>query len=190
MQPENGLLVIAVCTPPDLPRNQIRQRVRLALRQALGKLLHCTPAAIELYSQAGQAIRLLQPQCNIGLSVSHERGLSLAAINLNGAIGVDLMTLASVPTTQEIHILALEYLGNQVAEMLALLSREQQSLAFAQAWTEFEARLKCMGENLSEWNLAAATRRAACTSRLVQMTETYVATVALKDYADKTAINQ
>jgi 4'-phosphopantetheinyl transferase len=162
------------------PRAAARQQVRLALREVLAAHFSCSPAEIELFSQPGQALQLGGAQHNIGLSVSHEPGMSLAAIHLNGAVGVDLMAIGSIPPTSEIHALAHDYLGLRIAQPIADLPNEQQGKAFAEAWTEFEARLKCLGENLTEWNPAKEKKLATCTKHALQTPDGYVGALACK----------
>ena len=84
------MLVIRLAT--DGERASARAQVRQAVRQALCAWLALAPDQIALTSTPGQAPRLvLKGARTAGLSVSHEAGLSLAAINLHGRIGVDLM---------------------------------------------------------------------------------------------------
>jgi 4'-phosphopantetheinyl transferase len=87
-----------------------------------------------------------------GLSVSHEQGLSLAAIAPQGPVGVDLLAVTAVPDADECLRLARDYLGSHTAQALAALPATQRTMAFARAWTAQEARLKCMGLGLDEWS--------------------------------------
>lgn len=183
IKPDRGVLVLAVRTPLTMPRAEARQKIREALLEVLAAQLACSPAEIELFSQAGQALQLLWPERNIGLSVSHEPGMSLAAINMNGPVGVDVMATNSTPATNEIYTLAADYLGCRIAEHLARLPSEQHSKSFSEAWTELEARLKCRGEPLAEWAPAKEQWLAACTSRTLQTPDGYVGTVAFLDSA-------
>lgn len=152
--PENGLLVIALRTSPNMQRAEARQLVRVAIQEVLALLLHCDVSEIDLLSQVGQAVKLLNKNRNIGLSISHEVGLSLVAINMHGSIGVDLMAINSVPDDAELRTLAIEYLGVNVAERILREPIESHKEAFAMAWTEFEASLKAKGEALTEWSAA------------------------------------
>jgi 4'-phosphopantetheinyl transferase len=152
--PENGLLVIALRISPNMQRAEARQLVRVAIQEVLALLLHCDVSEIDLLSQAGQAVKLLNKNHNIGLSISHEVGLSLVAINMHGSIGVDLMAINSVPDDAELKTLAIEYLGVNVAERILREPIESHKEAFAMAWTEFEASLKAKGEALTECSAA------------------------------------
>ena len=178
---DQRLIVIAVRTLPTTFRFQARKLIRIAIRQVLAKKLNCQYAEIELISHLGQSLKLSQPRQNIGLSVSHESGLSLAAININGSVGVDLINIKTIPNKSEIDTLALEYLGAELAEYLSHLSCEEQNHAFAQAWSEFEARLKCQEKSLTEWIPSSALQRNTLAVRSLSLPESYIGTVVFSD---------
>jgi hypothetical protein len=46
---------------------------------------------------------------------------------------------------------ARDYLGPEAARKLAARSEGERDAAFAHAWSEHEARLKCLGLQLAEW---------------------------------------
>lgn len=175
---DNSLLVIALRTTPSIPRAEARLQIRAALKEALALLLTCSTADIKFLAQPGKALRLLKQKQNIGLSISHEVGISLAAIHINGAVGIDLMALNSTPASKEIHTLATDYLGRKIAQQLACLPDNQQAKGFAKAWTAFEAGLKCSGEQLIEWNEATENRLAQFTCRDLILPDGYIGTVA------------
>jgi 4'-phosphopantetheinyl transferase len=179
---EESLLVIAVKTPPTTLRDKARQLVRLAIRQVLAEKLSFPLADIEFISEPGQALKLLQPKQNVGLSVSHESGLSLAAINMNGKVGVDLLAINNSLTKNEIYSLSTDYLGHQKAEYLSSLPMNKQNYAFAIAWTELEALLKCKEENLIEWCPSREKRLDNFSTRTLRVPEGYVATVAYLEH--------
>ena len=181
MPAKQNLIVIAVRTVPTSLRLQARKLIRIAIRQVIAKKLACPYAEVKFISELGQSLKLAQPRQNIGLSISHESGLSLAAINMNGKVGVDLIDIKSIPNSNEIDTLALEYLGAEVAEYLSHLSVEEQSRAFAQAWTEFEARLKCQEKSLTEWIPASALQLNTLAVRSLSMPESYIGTVVFSD---------
>ncbi len=175
---DSGLLVLALRTSPNITRTEARLQIRIALQEALALLLACSSAEIELLSQPGHALKLLNPKLNVGLSVSHEIGLSLAAININGALGIDLMSLSSTPASNEIQTLATDYLGNEIAQQIAGAPTNRQANDFTKAWTAFEARLKCGGEVLAEWNEATEKRLAQYRCRDLILPDGYIGTVA------------
>ena len=178
---DQSLIVIAVRTLPTTIRFQARKQIRIAIRQVLAKKLICQYAEIELISHLGQSLKLSQPRQNIGLSVSHEIGLSLAAINMHGNVGVDLINIKTIPNNHEIKTLALEYLGAEVAEHLSNLSRAQQKYEFAHAWSAFEARLKCQKKGLSEWTALSALQLNTLSIQSLNLPNDYVGTVAISD---------
>lgn len=174
-----GLLVIAVQTLANMPRAEIRLHVRAALQEVLAIILDCSSTEIELISNPGEALRLLHPQHNIGLSISHETGMSLVAINISGKIGVDLMALNSSPSIEEIDALATDYLGGEVAEYIKQLSVESKKISFTRAWTELEARLKCREQTLTEWHLTKKTLLAECITISLTLPAGYIGCLAV-----------
>ena len=173
-----SLIVIAVRTLPTTVRSQARKLIRMAITQVLADKLSCSYTEIKLITQPGQSVKVSQPRQTIGLSISHEPGLSLAAINMNGKVGVDLIDVKSIPNDHEIYKLALEYLGTQVAEYLSLLPSELQKHAFAKAWAEIDERLTCQGESLDEWTASSALQLKTLTIRHLKLPDGYVGTVA------------
>ena len=176
-----SLIVIGVFTPPTILRAQARKLVRIAIKQVLAAKLACPVTEIKLSTQAGQGLKLLQPKQMIGLSVSHESGLSLIAINMNGKVGVDLINIITIPNINEIDALANDYLGVKTAQHLFNLQPEQQSMAFAIAWTEFEAHLKYQEKNLSEYDSANILQTSNVIARQLTMPEGYIGTVVFSD---------
>ncbi len=166
-----------LATPETTQRASARLMVRQALRETLALLLPTDREALSLISAPGQPIRLEPPWTGVGLSVSHEPGLSLIAIHLAGPVGVDLMRVASAPADS--NALARDYLGPGAAAALAKLPAEQRQCAFAQAWTRLEARLKCLALELREWTPEFEVRLAACSVAELAMPAGWVAAVAI-----------
>ncbi|HAT33617.1 MAG TPA: hypothetical protein DCW29_23085 [Janthinobacterium sp.] len=161
--PRDGVLVIGVATAAGAGRDLARRAIRLALPQAMAHCSGLAPERIALRCAPGRAPRLLlggEGGAEAGLSISHEDGLSLAAVNLHGAVGVDLMRAQDLHDLPDWRQLAIDYLGMAVAKALADVAPGGRALAFARAWTAREAELKCRGLALSEWTpLAPACRR-------------------------------
>lgn len=174
-----GILVIAVKTLATLPRAEIRLQVRAALQEVLAIILDCVSTEIELIANPGEALRLLHPKHNIGLSISHEIGLSLVAINMNGKIGVDLMALNSSPSMEEIDALAIDYLGGEVAEHIKQLPAEAKKIAFTSAWTALEARIKCREQALTEWRPVKVNLLAECITSNLTLPAGYIGCLAV-----------
>ena len=159
----DGVHVVSVQTEGGTRRDRPRAQVRQAITQVLSELLQVPASAISVQSAPGQAPRIVvrasaSDERHIGCSFSHEAGLSLAAINLHGAVGVDIMRLADVADWQAV---ARDYLGPQVSAALLARPAADRPRAFAQAWAVHEARLKCLGQQLTEWRPAASSTPAS-----------------------------
>lgn len=144
-------VVLCITQPPGTMRPAARASVRLALRAALGAWLNCPATAVVLHSSPGTSLRLYHPAHHVSLSVSHEEGLSLAAIAPGCAVGVDLLATTALPDSAECLRLAQDYLGPDATQQLAARPESQRAVAFARAWASWEAQLKCAGMGLIEW---------------------------------------
>lgn len=172
--------LVAVPTPHTSLRGQARELVRTALREALGSLLGCAPEAVPLDTRPGQAPALAPSAPPLHLSISHEAGLSLAAIRIGGPVGIDLMALdaAALP---DLEALAHDYLGPHTAAALHATAASRRQTAFARAWTAHEACLKCLGLALQEWSPAVATLIGRCRLVELDLPAHYIGTAALLD---------
>jgi len=175
--PVAGLHVLSVTTPATPLRAEARRIVRAALRQALASLLPADADDISLISSPGLPALLAAPWDGVGLSVSHEAGRSVAAINLNGAVGIDLLRLGEA--LPDIALLSRDYLGPHIAAYITGISAVERQTAFARSWTAHEASLKCLALPLAEWTPALASRLATCTTVEVTMPQGWIATVAI-----------
>lgn len=155
------LIVISVATPDSTLRHAARLQLRGALREVLGLRFDCAPESIALVSTPGQAIRVDLPGHGIGLSASHEPGISVAAIHRQGPVGIDIMRLTEAFEWQP---LARDYLGMDAFKWIAGQAQHEQLPAFAREWTRLEACLKCLGIGLQEWNPSLERRIGACRS--------------------------
>ncbi|MEB0045633.1 MULTISPECIES: 4'-phosphopantetheinyl transferase family protein [unclassified Pseudomonas] len=145
----NGVLLISTEHPLGTHRADARERIRANICDAMALMLGLPSDAITFVSHAGHPPRLLiRGLPEPGLSISHEDRLSLAAVNLQGPVGVDLMQVQEVPNWQSV---AQDYLGPDVTEHLRVTPDAERPRAFANAWCRQEARLKCHGLALAEW---------------------------------------
>lgn len=170
---EDGLYVIGVEGTGE--RQLARRLTRQALCEALAQLYGLDVAQIMVHFSAGRAPAVSfagAPHVAApGISISHDGTLSVAAIHQHGLVGVDLMRVRDVPEWQEI---ARDYLPPHVREQLEIAAPAQRALLLANAWTEQEARLKCHGRQLSEWNGQALPARC----RSLALPDGYVGVVA------------
>ena len=165
----DGVLVIGIAAV--LPRWEARLRIRAAVRAAAAQWLKMDIESISLESTPGDPPRLLLAGRAAGLSLTHDEGMSLAAIHLHGAVGIDVMRVQDIADWFN---LARDYLGPQVAQELAASPDAQRPLALTQAWTAREAALKYSGLPLAEWNGAAPT----CRWQALPLPVPYVASLA------------
>ena len=143
----DGVLVIGI--EAAMTRTEARLRIRLAVREAVAEWMNIAIDCIKVDSQPGHAPRLLLAGRAAWLSISHEDGISLAAIHLHGPVGIDVMRVQEI---DDWFALATDYLGPQVAQSLAACPAGQRPLVLAQAWTAREAGLKHAGLALAEWD--------------------------------------
>jgi 4'-phosphopantetheinyl transferase len=176
-EPLQGVHLLSLRTPVSNLRDEARMLVRQALREALSNILATDGQGLSLISQPGQPIRLAPPWAATGVSVSHESGCSLAALNLNGPVGIDLMRVTNTPA--DFHAVSRDYLGPNATARLCALPEEQRPLAFAQAWTGFEARMKCLALELGEWTPQLDAQLRICSVVELQMPAGWVAALAI-----------
>jgi 4'-phosphopantetheinyl transferase len=171
-------VVLMLATPGTTLRNEARDLVRTALRSYLAPLVGCVPAEVPLHAEPGQAPRLDAAGRSIHLSISHEAGLTLAAIRDGGRVGVDLM-LAANDALPDWQTIARDYLGTDATANILAVAAAARPRAFAHAWTRHEAALKCLGLPLSEWTPALARTLASCDLIDLPLPAGYVGAVAL-----------
>ena len=165
----DGVLVIGIAAV--LPRAEARQRLRAAVRAAVAQWLQMDIESISLESTPGQPPRLLLAGRAAGLSLTHDEGISLAAVHLHGAVGIDVMRVQDIADWAN---LARDYLGPQVEQELAACPAALRPAALAQAWTAREAALKCAGLPLMEWDGVALN----CHLQAVETPQNFVAMLA------------
>ena len=174
-----AMAVINIATPVTEKRQVARSLVRSALRETLAVLLGQPAASIALVSPLGSAIHVDSPVLSLSLSISHSPGMSVAAICQGAAIGIDVMQIEAVTLGHPERMrLASDYLGPQVTAKLQSAPPATLSSAFAQAWTDFEAALKCLGLSLTEWSPELASRLASCRVMALDLPANYCGSVA------------
>lgn len=163
LRADGGLAVIGIPAPGTEHRAAARAQIRAALRETLASFLDQPVASVRLVSHPGQAIRAEGPAAGLHLSVSHAPGMSLAALAARRAVGVDLVRLdPGMPAMPDWAQVARDYLGPAWVQQLHNAAPLQRPAAFARAWTQLEARLKCLGLPLTEWTPALARQLQTC----------------------------
>ena len=141
--------VWALPTPPGAARSAVRALARAALADLLG--------VTTLSNVRGEPPRAPE-RPGLHLSLSHAEGLSLLACH-SAPVGVDVQAL---PVQADTATAALFLGPNWHLAQFGQARAAPVSIAFAAAWTQHEARLKCAGEPLVEWSEALAARLARC----------------------------
>ena len=175
----DGLRVVGVRGQGE--REAARLSIRIALTAALAEVTGLPTARIRIGGASGEApfasVSCGSPgERRIGVAISHDGELSVAAFRLDGGpVGIDVMQVTDVPDWEAV---ARDYLGPDCAAALGRVPAAARADAFARAWSEREARLKCMGMPLAEWDAAEAGRLGACSCRAIALPAGYVGTVA------------
>ncbi|MEX8194495.1 4'-phosphopantetheinyl transferase family protein [Comamonas guangdongensis] len=145
-------------------RDRARGQARAALRACLAPELGCAETELEIGNLRNQApsLRLRgKPLAAPHCSISHAPGLALLAWHGRGALGVDIQAVDAAAPRREFEDVARLFLKPETAQ--ALLDIAPDTLffeAFASAWTQHEARLKCAGLGLAEWSVERQARLA------------------------------
>jgi 4'-phosphopantetheinyl transferase len=173
-----GLALLGVRGQSD--REAARLRIRAVLTAALAAHFGIDAGRIELHSPQGVApwavVELDAGDQRVALSISHDGDLSVAAYCFSGAVGIDVMSIVPVPDWESV---VRDYLGQYAARKLAARPEDERDAAIAHAWSEYEARLKCLGLQLSEWCDERAVALQACRCFPLALPEGYVGYVAL-----------
>ncbi len=186
---EHSLAVVSISTQitsgetvsHETHRAQARMQLRAALTDVLSTFLACAPEDIDLTHTPGQAPRRnlcrSMPERQIGISLSHEHGLSIAAIYLDGGVGVDLVL---IDTQIEWQAIAELYLGAQVAAEIAKAPASSQAACFSLEWANFEAKLKCCQRALTEWSPELEPVLKKCIVHQLNLPQGYAGALALR----------
>ena len=180
-------LVMRIAAPDSGDRRVAREKIRAALRDVLGAMYRLAPEAVSLLSGSGESLRAglpgVAPGLLPGLSISHERGMTVAAIHPYGAVGIDLMRVEELPDWEAV---ASDYLGAQACLRLHAIAAEGRAVAFAREWTLFEATLKCHGLALDEWTSERAASLRPRRAALLKLPQGFAGAVVCIDGAGKT----
>jgi 4'-phosphopantetheinyl transferase len=168
--------VVGVRGQPD--RATARRTIRTALVVALAQATGLPSERIALCGGPGEApYALLDGARRLSVSISHDGDLSVAAVRPDGgAVGIDMMQVADIPDWEAV---ARDYLGPACAAALARVPASARATAFAHAWSEREARLKCGGLPLGEWRTEDASLVSTCSCLSLALPDGYVGSIAL-----------
>jgi 4'-phosphopantetheinyl transferase len=170
--------VIGIQGPDE--REAARLAIRAAIVAELAAMSGLPPQRIALHGAPGEVpFALLDApagQRRAWLAISHDGALSVAAISLRGAVGIDVQRILDIPDWQP---LARDYLGPDLAVLLAALPAPERPGALARAWSEREARLKYFGRELVEWSAEDERALGACRCLPLLLPEGYAGALTL-----------
>ncbi len=181
--------VFALRAPGALPGDApeaARALARVQARDALHALLVgeglIAPDAPPLSNVRGEHPHV-PGRPRLGLSISHERAISLLAFCASGAVGVDVAAVDAAADASELRRTAGVFLEPKAAVALSHPAHKATFfIAFNEAWAAHEARLKCIGQPLVEWSPALSARLAGVRASPVELpawaTPGHVAAVA------------
>lgn len=142
-------VVICLSFPQNLQREAVRQQLHLAITELLMQAFSCAVEQIRLIRIAGSRLQCFIATQEIFISVSHEPGLSLAAISQKQLPGIDLMAVKAMDDWQDV---AGIYFPPQKIAALQQAQDDERATLFAQYWTMMEARFKCAGIAMTEYD--------------------------------------
>ena len=145
---ENKIVVIHHKTPKNMPRDAARQHVRLAITEFLLAALPCPADQLRITSVVGEGLFVSLGANELYVSTSYEAEIAVAAISCIGPIGIDIMSNAPQTGWEDIATL---YLGEQKTSELQQTPLHLQATKFAHSWTQLEAKFKCAGLALTEY---------------------------------------
>lgn len=157
MPPAGEPLLLRVDVPPV--RAAARCELRSALRRVLAAWSGLPPEALPLAETPHGPVWHGPCRGGVapGISLSYAGGTAWVGLLPGGPIGIDAVEAAAFGEMTDVARL---YLGPETAAAVRLSA--DPGRAFADAWAEREARIKCLGLELAEWSPERARLEAAC----------------------------
>ena len=171
--PEAGhAVLVRVFVPPV--RRDARPRVRAALHTILEAWSSLPPSALPLVETPRGPVWSGQlGGYPLGISISYSGADAWIALRRNGSIGLDALEIQPLPDMEPVTRL---YLGP--AALAAIRHATDPHRAFALAWSEMEARLKCAKRELTEWSPTESGQDWRCSCQHYFPAERLVVSVA------------
>jgi 4'-phosphopantetheinyl transferase len=182
--PPSGRFVL-ICVRTSGRRAEARKEVRAVLRRILAQWSRLSPDEIPLretpcgpvgQSELQEHLRATskcQNSESLDFSLSYTEDEAWIAVRRGGVIGIDIMRLEPVPEAEAI---AQTYFSP--ADRSALQQSTDPVRDFALAWTQLEARCKCLKQGLTEWSEASATHVPGCSAESVVIEDRLALSVA------------
>ena len=138
---------VLVGVPIHSTRTTARLQIRTATREILAGWSGVPPARIQLReTSCGPLLPGLIDGSAVAVSFSYAEDTAWIGLVRGRAIGVDALRVRSFAEMNSVAKLYLDPERHREIQASAA-----PALAFALAWTELEARLKCLRQGLSEW---------------------------------------
>jgi phosphopantetheinyl transferase len=172
LPPPGQPVLVRVVTGQSRPA--ARRELRDVLRQVLAAWSSTPPEQLPLRETAsGPAWSGQLDGHGLDINFSYTEGEGWIGLCRAGLIGVDAMRIRQIPESEEV---ARHYLGH--AALAAIQQSSDPAMTFAMAWTELEARLKCLKQGLDEWPIAQKVLTARCAIQTMLLPGHLVVTVA------------
>jgi phosphopantetheinyl transferase len=156
------------------PRQTARRELRTVLRQILATWSRLSPEQLPLRETPRGPAWLGQLGGHaLDISLSYADGEGWIGLFRSGQIGVDAMPVHLIP---EADAVARHYLGRAAAA--AIQQSTDPTMAFTVAWTQLEARIKCLKGELSEWHLTQAFAANKCAIQYMVLPNNLVVSMA------------
>lgn len=156
------------------PLQTTRRELRAVLRQILALWSRLSPEQLPLHESPRGPVWLGQlGEHALDISLSYAEGEGWIGLIRAGLIGVDAMPVHLIPEADEVARL---YLGHAAAA--AIRQSTDPAMAFTLAWTELEARIKCLKRELNEWHLTQAFAANKCAVQSMVLPNNWVVSMA------------
>jgi phosphopantetheinyl transferase len=172
LPPPGKPVLIRVATASS--HQTVREELRDALRRVLATWSGLSPGQL-LLSETLRGPVWSGPLGGhpLDISLSYAEGGGWIGLVRAGLIGVDAMQVQQISEAEEV---ARHYLGQDA--LATIQQSDDPAMTFALAWTELEARLKCLKQELSEWSITQASDTTECAVQSLVLPDRLVVTVA------------
>jgi phosphopantetheinyl transferase len=155
-------------------RQAARQELRSVLRRILAAWTNLSPEQLPLCETARGPVWLGQlGGYNLDINLSYSEDEGWIGFFRAGSIGVDVMQIQPIPEVEEV---ARHFLGH--VALATIQQSTDPAMAFAMAWTEWEARLKCLKQELNEWSVTQTFTTTKCAIQTMIFPDRLMVTVA------------
>ncbi len=172
LPPPGQPVLVRVATGRSRPA--ARQKLRTVLRRTLAAWTNHSPGKLPLYETARGPVWLGQlGGHDLDINLSYAEGVGWIGLLRAGCIGVDAMQIQHIPEAEEV---AHHFLGD--VALATIQQSTDPAMAFAIAWTELEARLKCLKQELNEWPVTQSFATDRCAIQTMIIPDRLMVTVA------------